>query len=244
MGLRKLALDSFYTKYFIFLQVVNPPAHRLKELGVDRLAKLVLFIPDPVLLVEPDSAEPIDKITYEMNFIVDKMQLFLEEMLLKHARFLIPTPLATSQEELEQLCLKPLDPRGNSIFPPPRYCLLYFVNKAMEERNESWADRLNDMTILGKLAGERASSVALNVACYPSLLDSFRFQLTQVPLMVVYDRMVGKGLRTNHKLNVYDGKNLLQAVLNNQTDTKEWRPLSLHLGANRCDSAHKLDEDL
>lgn len=125
MGLRKLANSNKYKKYLNVYQMVNPPEFKMKELGIKKLAKLVTFLPNPILLAEPDSTEPIDKVFYEFNFVYDKIKTYLDDMIDLHAIYLQDVPQVHNATELDTLCRK--DPKRP-------FCLIFIVDKKKEVR--------------------------------------------------------------------------------------------------------------
>ena len=126
LGLRKLATMKQYRRFLNFYQMKNPPPQRLRELGIDRLSKLVTFLPDPMHLVEPDSSEPIDKVYYDEAFIFDKLRRYLDAMISDHARYLQTPPEVRSERGLARSCLE----RRADL------CLFFVLDKQREERNE------------------------------------------------------------------------------------------------------------
>lgn len=231
MGLRRLALSPYYRKYFDFYQMKNPPKDRLKQLGIKKLSRLVLFLADPILLAEPDSTPPIDKVTYELSFIFDNLKMFLDDMITEHGRFLQDVPQINNEADLEALKEK-----GR------RFLLLFMVDKAKEVRNDQLIDRLNDMLILNKIASNKAAAGYIDVNCYPYLTELFRFREKDVPLLVIFDTQESSYIRSDFKLNIYDGKGLIEkAVLSNDYRQK-FRPVKFQLGHNKCiDAEEKID---
>lgn len=245
LGLRKLALMDRYKQHFNFYQMVKPPPERLRELKIKQLAKMVLFLPDLIYLVESDANVPIDSVHYESHFIVDKMAEFLNNMIHSHAQYLKAPKTAATDVEIANSCKK-------------RFCLLFLINKGADERNEGLQDRLNDIAIVRKVAGSQADSVLIDVGCLPVGLETFRAQSVGSPLLVVlkiqklpaavesdptqqivtsdevYKTFSYTFVRADHKLNPYSSKVFLEKVLSGQLDD-QFRPLSrINLGADRC----------
>ena len=226
LGLRKLATMKKYRRFLNFYQMRNPPAARMRELNINKLSKLVTFLPDPIHLVEPDSTEPIDKVYYDEAFIFDKLRRYLDAMISNHARYLQTPPEVKSEQDLARFCL---DRKAD-------LCLFFVVDKAKEERNESLVDKFNDMIVLHKLGRGLLTPAYFDIGCFPQLKEVFRFGDKLVPLLVVYRKSSKSFLRAEHKLNVYDGRTLIDSVLANKVDTR-FKPTGLSLGPNHCQPA-------
>ena len=223
LGLRKLATMKQYRRFLNFYQMKNPPPQRLRELGIDRLSKLVTFLPDPMHLVEPDSSEPIDKVYYDEAFIFDKLRRYLDAMISDHARYLQTPPEVRSERGLARSCLE----RRADL------CLFFVLDKQREERNEQLVDKLNDMVVLHRHGRGLLAPSYFDIGCFPQLRELFRFGDKLVPLLVVYRKSSRSFLRAEHKLNVYDGRVLIDSVLANPADPR-FKPVDLRLGPNRC----------
>lgn len=232
MGLRRLALSPYYRKYFDFYQMKSPPKDRLRQLGIGKLSKLVMFMADPVLLAEPDSMPPIDKVSFEMAFIFDNLKMFLDDMIAEHGKYLQDVPQVFDEAQLKST----LTDYGK------RYHLLFIVDKAKEIRNDQLVDRLNDMLILQKFGGKDVASAYFDYGCFPYLGELFRFREKDVPLMVIFDREESSYLRSDFKLNIYDGRDLIEkAVLSDQYRGR-FRKVNFQLGPNKClQSEDKVD---
>lgn len=224
LGLRRLALSPYYRKYFDFYQMKKPPKQRLEQLGIKRLSKLVLFMADPILLAEPDTTPPIDKVSFELGFIYDNLKMFLDDMIAEHGRFLQEVPQIRSEADIDAL----LRATGK------RYYLIFAVDKDKEAKNEQLVDRLNDMLILNKLAGRKAASAYVDIGCFPYLTELFRFREKDAPLLVVYDSQTGSYLRADSRLNVYDGRELIEKAVLRELYQDRFRPAKLELGPSRC----------
>lgn len=218
-------MSPYYRKYFDFYQMKNPPKERLKQLGIKKLSKLVMFMADPILLAEPDSTPPIDKVSFELSFIFDNLKMFLDDMITDHGKYLQSVPQISNQTELESILL-------NS---QRRFYLLFMVDKIKEEKNDQMVDRLNDMLILNKFGGKRVASAYIDINCFPYLSELFRFQEKDVPLLVIYDSKESSFLRSDFKLNIYDGRDLIEkAVLGRRPYQNRFRPVNFQLGPNHC----------
>lgn len=203
----------------------NPPKDRLKQLGIKKLSKLVMFMADPVLLAEPDSAPPIDKVSFELAFIFDNLKMFLDDMIADHAKYLQPVPQIANQTDFDSLLV-------NSR---KRFHLLFMINKKKEELNDQMVDRSNDMLILNKFGGKQVASAYFDVNCFPYLQELFRFQEKDVPLLVIYDSKESTYLRSDSKLNIYDGRDLIEkAILGRRQYQQRFRPVKFELGPNHC----------
>lgn len=232
LGLRRLALSPYYRKYFDFYQMKNPPKDRLKQLGIKKLSKLVLFMADPVLLAEPDSMPPIDKVAFEMGFIFDNLKAFLDDMIAEHGKYLQDVPQISAEEDLGPLLL---DTRK-------RYFLLFIVDKEREQKNEQWVDRMNDMLVINKAGGKKVASAYIDFRCFPYLAEVFRFQEKNVPLMVVYDSKESAYIRSDSKLNIYDGRDLIEKAVYSDEYRPRFRKVKFQLGPNKCQaSEEKID---
>lgn len=223
LGLRKLATMKKYRRFLNFYQMKNPPEPRLRELGIEKLSQLVTFLPDPIHLVEPDSAEPIDKVHYGQAFIFDKLKRYLDAMISNHARYLQEPPEVRSEQNLSRFCL---DRKAD-------LCLFFVIDKQREARNDNLVDRLNDMVVLHRHGRGLLAPSFLDLRCFPQLAELFRFDEKRVPLLVVYRKSSRSFLRSDHKLNVYDGRTLIDSVLAQKVDTR-FKPVDLVLGPNRC----------
>lgn len=233
MGLRRLALSPYYRKYFDFFQMQDPPKDRMKQLGFSKLSKLMMFMADPILLAEPDSSPPIDRISYELPFHIDRLKMFLDEMIEQHARYLQPIPQVKTQQDLENILLK----------SDRRYYLIFFIDKEREDKNEQFVDRENDMLIITKFAGKTVASAWIDIGCHPYMHQIFRFEKTQVPLMVIYDSKAGTFVRSEFKLNIYDGRDLIEKVILNEEANDRFRPARLEIGYSVCNEQIEAEDD-
>lgn len=224
LGLRKLATMKKYSRFLNFYQMKNPPPARLRELGIDRLSKLVTFLPDPIHLVEPDSTEPIDKVYYDEAFIFDKLKRYLDAMISHHARYLQTPPEVRSERDLGRYCLE----RRADL------CLFFVVDKRREERNDNLVDKLNDMVVLHRHGRGLLAPSYFDIGCFPQLKELFRFGDNLVPLLVVYRKSTRSFLRSEHKFNVYDGRSLIDSVLASKVDSR-FKPSDLRLGPSACE---------
>jgi hypothetical protein len=232
LGLRRLALSPYYRKYFDFYQMRHPPKDRLKQLGIRKLNKLVMFMADAVLLSEPDSMPPIDHISYELTFIFDKLKMFLDDMIEEHGVYLQDVKQVTSEEDLEELLFS----------TRKRYFLLFMLDKAKELRNDQLVDRMNDMLVLTKFGGSKTASAYIDVNCFPQLTETFRFRESDLPLLVIYDSVKKSYLRSEFKLNIYDGKDLIEKSVFGNAYKGKFRNTELQLGLNKCkDVDEKID---
>jgi len=229
MGLRKLALDPFYRKHLNFYQIVYPPQQRMKELGISKLAKLMVFLPNPILLIEPDSQEPIEKLDYEQNFIFDKLQGFLEGVVMQHAQYLRQYPIAKEKGQVEQLCLKPVDVRGRFANPPPRYCLMLLLEGSKENRAETLDERNHDLMVLAKKGGPKLSVFGVDLECLPGAREALRH--SEGLGIVIYDREKNMALRAG---NVYSALAILDKIEKKSVDPRLWRPARLDFGQTLC----------
>lgn len=223
LGLRELATYKNCRRFLNFYQMRNPPEPRLRELGIEKLSHLVTFLPDPIHLVEPDSTVPIDKVHYGQAFIYDKLKRYLEAMISNHARYLQVPLEVRSKEDLRRLCL---DRKAD-------LCLFFVIDKQKETRNDNLVDRLNDMVVLHRHGRGLLAPSFLDFRCFPQLAELFRFEEKRVPLLVVYRKSSRSFLRSEHKLNVYDGRTLIDSVLAHKVDAR-FKPVALLLGPSRC----------
>ena len=92
---------------------------------------------------------------------------------------------------------------------------------------------MNDMIILSKDAGGSMISAFFDIACFPGLSETFRFDKKLVPVHVIYDKKTQKFARSHTKLNVYDGKDLIKAVLQGGM-AKRFIPVDIRLASNLC----------
>lgn len=202
----------------------NPPKDRLKQLVIKKLSKLVMFMADPILLAEPDSAPPIDKISFELGFIFDNLKMFLDDMIDQHAKYLQDVRQVTSDDDLNRLLTE----------SRKRYYLLFVIDKSREEKNEQLVDRMNDMLILNKAGGSKVASAFIDFKCYPYLGELFRFREKDVPLMIVFDAKESSYLRSESKLNIYDGRALIEGAVLSSKYKDRFRKVKLQLGPNKC----------
>lgn len=233
IGLRKLALNPKYRSHFNFYQMKNPPADRMRELKIDRLSKLITFLVNPVYLVEPDSTEPFDKVYYEMGFVYDKIKVYLDVMIQDHALYLKPIPEVTSHPKLDELCLH----------KKQAYCLLFVVDRQREERNENMVDRENDMIILHKHSTGKMAPAFFDFNCYPELRAVFGLDDKSLPAMLVYNKKKKSFFKSASRLNIYDGKLMIDRVLDNEYDEKRFVPVEFIIGINKCEYRRQQEED-
>ena len=224
LGLRRLALSPYYRKYFDFYQMKNPPKDRLRQLGLKKLSKLVMFMADPVLLAEPDSMPPIDNVSFEMGFIFDNLKMFLDDMIAEHGKYLQDVRQISTEADLGPLLLD----------TGKRYFLLFIIDKEREITNDQLVDRMNDLLILNKGGGDQVASAYVDYRCYPYLGEVFRFQEKDVPLMVVYDSKESTYLRSDSKLNIYDGRDLIDKAVQSDQYRSRFRKVKFQLGPNKC----------
>lgn len=234
MGLRRLALSPHYRSYFDFYQMRDPPSNRLKQLGIPKLSKLMLFMADPILLAEPDTTPPIDKISYELPFQIDRLKMFLDDMIEKHAKYLRSVPEVKTQADLESILKE----------SAKRYYLLFMLDKEKEIKNDQMIDRENDMLILNKFAGNKVASAWIDTGCHPYFQQLFRFEEKQVPLMVIYDVKEKTFARSEFKLNIYDGRDLLDQILVQKKLKDRFRPVRFEIGYSKCNEPKEAEESI
>lgn len=92
---------------------------------------------------------------------------------------------------------------------------------------------MNDMIILTKYAGKNMTSMYMASECLPALSQLFRFGEKLVPLVVFFNKKTKSFLRSEVKLNIYDGKALTDAVVSGKLDHK-FIPVHLNIGVNMC----------
>ena len=92
---------------------------------------------------------------------------------------------------------------------------------------------MNDMIVLSKEAGSSMNSLFFDIVCYPGLSETFRFERKLVPAHIIYDKKTQKFVRSQTKLNVYDGKDLISSVLQGSA-AKRFIPVDIRLASNLC----------
>jgi hypothetical protein len=234
MGLRRLALSPYYRKYFDFFQVRDPPKDRMKQLGIPKLNKLILFMANPILLSDPESDAPIDKISYELPFIIDHLKMFLDDMINDHGKYLQKIPEIKTQKDLDSIISS----------SSKRYYLLFIIDKSLEVRNDQLIDREHDMLIINKHGGENVTSAYIDFSCHPYLANKFRFEDKQVPLLVIYDAINKSFYRSEFRLNIYDGRNLVSKVIQEGQFKDRFRPAVLEIGYSKCNEEEQAIEDV
>lgn len=225
LGLRRLASLSPFKERFNFYQMRDPPASLLQELEISKLSKLMAFIPDPALLLEPTADVPVEKLPFERKFIFDKLKKYLEEVWEEYGRFLADVPEFTTEYDFKTQCVQ----------SKRDLCLIFILDRAREELNESFLDRMNDMITLHAYTNGVMVPGYFDIGCFPELADTFRFDPKKlVPLMVVYNKKEKTFIRAENRLNAFDGQELLRKIgLGHMKE--HFRPLSeVRLGINRC----------
>ncbi len=96
------------------------------------------------------------------------------------------------------------------------------------------------MIILTKYAGKNMSSMFMDNNCLPALSQIFRFGEKLVPLVVFYDRRTGSFLRSENRLNIYDGRILIDAVVSRKYESR-FISVNPKIGTNLCKLQDKED---
>ena len=180
----------------------------------------MMFMADPILLAEPDSTPPIDNMSYELGFIYDSLKMFLDDMIEKHAQYIRDVPQISSEEDRQKVLV-------NS---GKRFHLYFIIDKLQEVKNDQLVDRMNDMIILNKIAGSQAAAGYIDYSCFPYLGELFRFRDKEVPLLVVFDSLNSAFLRSGSKLNIYDGRTLIEGSVLSEKYHDKFRKVKFQLG--------------
>lgn len=206
----------------------------MKQLDIRKLNKLILFMANPILLSEPDSSPPIDRVSFELPFLVDNLKMFLDDMIKQHAKYLEKVPEIKTQKDLEFTLLT-----SNK-----RYYLLFIIDKSLEIKNDQLVDRENDMLVINKHGGEKVASAFIDFSCHPYLANKFRFEEKQVPLLIIYDAEEKTFFRSEFKLNIYDGRYLVTKVIEEGKFKDRFRPAKLEIGYSKCNEETSGEEEV